>query len=143
MRISPKRESILDDGWYPATIGEVEERETKFGEKLLFPFEVDAGDVGVVAIDVWISISDHPKANLVKWAKQLFGDREFDTVEFTDAKVEVFVEEAENADGEVKNYVRKLRPEKGNTNGKPKPKSPKPKGGDVTIDEGDFENLPL
>jgi hypothetical protein len=109
--------------------------------RILFPFEVDAGEVGIVAIDAWVSISDHPKANLVKWAKQLFGDREFDTDEFVGAEVEAFVEAGESKDGDPKNYVRKLRPAKGN--GKPKPKSPKPKGGDVTIDEGDFENLPL
>jgi hypothetical protein len=136
MKISPKRDHILDDGWYPATIGEVEERETKFGEKFLFPFEVEAGDLGIVAIDAWISISDHPKANLVKWARQLFGDREFDTDEFVGADVEAFVEAGENADNEPKNFVRKLRPAK--ANGKPKPGD-----SDVTIDEEDFDNLPL
>jgi hypothetical protein len=37
-KIRPKKETIIEDGWYPAEIGQVEERETKFGEKLLVPF---------------------------------------------------------------------------------------------------------
>ena len=81
MHVKPKKETIIEDGWYPAKIAEVQERETKFGEKLLVPFDVDAsGDT--IAIDARLSLSDHPKSNLVKWAKQLFGDREFDTDEF-------------------------------------------------------------
>ena len=63
-KIRPKKETIIEDGWYPAEIGEVEERETKFGEKLLVPFEVDAGG-DTIAIDAWLSLSDHPKSNLV------------------------------------------------------------------------------
>jgi hypothetical protein len=134
VQIKPKREEIIEDGWYPAEISSVEQRETKFGEKLLFTFEVDAGDKGTVAIDAWLSISDHPKANLVKWAKQLFGDREFNTDEFVGAKVEAFVEAGENADGEPKNVVRKLRLAKGKGKGKPK-------SDDIQIDEEDFNDL--
>ena len=138
MHVKPKKETIIEDGWYPAEIGDIEERETQFGEKLLFPFEVDAGDEGVVAIDAWISPSDHPKANLVKWGKQLFGDREFDTDEFIGAKVEAFVEVGENKDGEPKNMVRKLRPAK-----KGKGKAPKSGKAEVEIDESDFDSIPL
>lgn len=142
VHVKPKKETIIKDGWYPAEIGEVEERETKFGDKLLVPFEVDDGDGGVVAIDAWISPSDHPKSNCVKWAKQLFGDREFDTDEFTGQKVEAFVEEGETQDGESKNYVRKLRPlQASEATGKAK------KGGGkkekVEIDESDFEDIPF
>jgi hypothetical protein len=72
MHVKPKRETIIEDGWYPAEIGQVEERETKFGEKLLVPFEVDAGG-DTIAIDAWLSVSDHPKSNLVKWAKNSSG----------------------------------------------------------------------
>jgi hypothetical protein len=32
MHVKPKKETIIEDGWYPAEIGQVEERETKFGE---------------------------------------------------------------------------------------------------------------
>src|SRR5215203_2449321 len=124
MHVKPKRETIIEDGWYPAEIGQVEERETKFGEKLLVPFEVDTGG-DTIAIDAWLSLSDHPKSNLVKWAKQLFGDREFDTDEFAGLRCEVFVEEGEDSEGSPKNFIRKLRPAK------------KGKG------ESDFEDIPL
>lgn len=139
VHVKPKKETIIEDGWYPAEIGEVEERETKFGEKLLFPFEVDAGEDGVIAVDAWLSISDHPKANLVKFAKQLFGDREFDTDEFINAKVEAFVEAGENADGEPKNFVRKIRPAKEAK----QTKKVKANTEGVKIDESDFEDIPF
>lgn len=136
MHVKPKKETIIEDGWYPAEIGEVEERETKFGEKLLVPFEVDAGEEGIIAIDAWLSLSDHPKSNLVKWAKQLLGDREFDTEELSGTKLEAFVEEGEGQDEEPKNFIRKVRPAKGAN-------KPKKDEGEVTIDESDFNNLPL
>jgi hypothetical protein len=126
-KIKPKKETIIEDGWYPAEIGQVEERETKYGEKLLVPFEVVAGG-DTIAIDAWLSVSDHPKSNLVKWAKQLFGDREFDTDEFAGLGCEVFVEEGEDSEGSSKNFIRKLRPA---MKGKPKQ------------DESDFEDVSL
>jgi hypothetical protein len=135
MHVKPKRETIIEDGWYPAEIGQVEERETKFGQKLLVPFGVDAsGDT--IAIDAWLSVSDHPKSNLVKWARQLFGDREFDTEEFAGLRCEVFVEEGEDSEGSPKNFIRKLRPAK---KGKGKPKQDE----DIGTDESDFEDVPL
>jgi hypothetical protein len=134
-KIRPKKETIIEDGWYPAEIGQVEERETKFGEKLLVPFEVDAsGDT--IAIDAWLSLSDHPKSHLVKWAKQLFGDREFHTDEFAGLRCEVFVEEGEDSEGSPKNFIRKLRPA---MKGKGKPKQHE----DIGIDESDFEDIEL
>lgn len=138
VHVKPKKETIIEDGWYSAEIGDVEERETKFGEKLLVPFEVDAGGDTIV-IDAWLSLSDHPKSNLVKWAKQLFGEREFDTDEFANQRVEVFVEEGENTDGEPKNFVRKLRPLNPET-GKAKKTGKKE---NVEIDESDFEDIPF
>jgi hypothetical protein len=132
VKVKPKQEQIIEDGWYPALIGDVEERETKFGEKLLVPFEVDANG-STIAIDAWLTISDHPKSNLVKWAKQLFGDREFDTEELAGMQVEVFVEEGESGDGDPKNFIRKLRPLKG----------AKKKEKDIGVDESDFEDIPF
>lgn len=137
-KIKPKHETIIEDGWYVALIGDVEERETKFGEKLLVPFEVEVGGQ-TIAIDAWLSISDHPKSNLVKWAKQLLGDREFDTDELAGLSCEAFIEEGENADGEPKNFVRKLRPAKKTKAGR----GAKAEKAEVEIDESDFDNIPL
>lgn len=139
-KIQPKSERLLKPGWYPAEIGEVEERETKFGTKLLVPFEVTDNE-GTVGIDAWLSISDHPKSNLVKWAKQLFGDREFDTDELTDIECEASVVEGEDSEGNPKNKISKLRPlKKGKAGGKANGKGEKE---EVTISEEDFNDLPL
>jgi hypothetical protein len=140
MKINPKAETILEDGWYPATIGEVEEKDTKFGERLMVPFDVDPGDDTVVDITAFISFSDHPKSNVVKWGKALFGDRAFDTDEFTGLNCEVFVEEGEDADGQPKNFIRKVRPPKAATaNGKAKEKG----ADDVDLNEADFDEIPF
>jgi hypothetical protein len=154
VQINPKEERILEDGWYPATIDEVEEKDTKFGDRLMVPFIVE-DDGSEVEITAFISFSDHPKSNVVKWGKALFGNRPFDTDEFSGQTCEVFVEEGEDSDGQQKNFVRKLRPRKdgGKAKAKGKPKLPTnpefeeakrkreaARDGDV---EDDFDDLPL
>lgn len=107
--INPKAEKIIEDGWYPATIGETKMQDTKFGEKVLVPFDVMDGDGEIVDITAFLTLSDHPKSNVVKWGKSLFGDRPFDTDEFDGVKCEVFVEEGEDNEGQAKNFIRKVR----------------------------------
>lgn len=136
MKINPKAEVLLADGWYTATIGEVEEKDTKFGERLMVPFDVEDGDDTIVDITAFISFSDHPKSNVVKWGKALFGDRAFDTDEFTSVRCEVFVEEGEDADKQPKNFIRKVR--------KPKSGGKKPAKDSATeANEADFDNIPF
>ena len=112
MRITPRIEKIIDDGWYPAKICTVENKDTQFGERLMVPFEVEAGG-DVVEIMAFLSYSDHPKSNLVRWAKTLLGDRPFDTEEFSGVECEVFVEVGEDKEGNAKNFVRKVRQRSG------------------------------
>lgn len=140
MKINPTTEMIIEDGWYPATIGNVEERDTKFGERLMVPFNVDAGDNTVVDITAFISFSNHPKSNVVKWGKALFGERAFDTDEFSGTPCEVFVEEGEDSEGQPKNFIRKVRPLKA-AKGKAQAAS---KSGQTLSDETeeDFEKIP-
>jgi hypothetical protein len=143
VRINPKADVVIQDGWYPATIGDVEEKDTKFGERLMVPFDVDPGDGTLVDITAFISFSDHPKSNVVKWGKALFGERAFDTDEFAGVQCEVFVEEGEDSDGAPKNFIRKVRPLKGDTKGKSKVKA----GSTVAVGEeeeqADFSDLPF
>lgn len=137
VQINPKAEIIIEDGWYPFTIQGVEDKETQFGDKLMLPFQVDAGaELGAVEITAFVSFSDHPKSNVVKWGKALFGDRPFDTDEFEGATGEAFVEEGEDKDGQPKNFIRKVR------KGKKAAGSGKKK---TEVDEGeaDFEEIPL
>jgi hypothetical protein len=136
VQINPKEERNLEDGWYPAEIGQVSEMDTKFGERLLVPFEVEADEATTVEIPAWISFSDHPKSNVVKWGRALLGNRSFDTDEFTGLLCEVFVEEGEDDEGNAKNYVRKVRPRKGDGRAKSKAKAP---AGDPEADFGDID----
>ena len=112
MTITPKIETIIDDGWYPAKIGTVENKDTQFGERLMVPFEVESGG-DMVEITAFLSYSDHPKSNLVRWAKALFGDRPFDTDEYSGVECEVFVELGEDKEGNPKNSVLKVRRRRG------------------------------
>lgn len=139
VRINPKTEEVLPDGWYHATIGEVEEKETKFGDRLMVPFDVEAGDGAVVDITAFISFSDHPKSNVVKWGKALFGERAFDTDEFTDVQCEVFVEEGEDSEGQPKNFIRKVRPLKGDR----EPKAPESGKEEADVNDEDFDQIPF
>lgn len=132
VQINPKAEVIIEDGWYPFTIEGVEDKETQFGDKLMLPFQVDAGKEGTIEITAFVSFSDHPKSNVVKWGKALFGDRPFDTDEFEGATGEAFVEEGEDKEGLPKNFIRKVR--------KPK-KAGKKK--EPELDESDFDEIPI
>lgn len=134
VQINPKAEVIIEDGWYPFTIEGVEDKETQFGDKLMLPFQVDASGAneGTVEITAFVSFSDHPKSNVVKWGKALFGDRPFDTDEFEGATGEAFVEEGEDKEGQPKNFIRKVRQAK--------------KAGKTTkadVEEPDFSDIPV
>jgi hypothetical protein len=114
MRINPKSVKIIEDGWYPAKIGEVEDKKTQFGECLMLPFDVET-DGEVVEIAAFLNYSDSPTSNMVKWGKALFGDGPFDTEDFSGVECEVFVEEGEDKEGSPKNYIRKVRLRKDNS----------------------------
>lgn len=135
MRIEPKADVLLEDGWYSATIGEVEEKDTEHGERLMVSVDVEPGDGTIVDVTAWLSLSDHPKSNMVRWGRGLFGDRPFDTDEFSNVKCEVFIEESTDKKGEPKNYIRKLR--------RPKKDGNEAKVGAKSEDDEDFSNLPF
>ncbi len=137
-QVNPKAEKILEDGWYKASIGETEMKDTKFGERLMVPFDVEADDE-TVEITAFISLSNHPKSNVVKWGKALFGERPFDTDEFSGLRCEVFVEEKEDDEGAPKNYIRKLRPAKGEKQAA-RPAAPKT---DAEQTDEDLEEIPF
>lgn len=137
MRVTPKKEKIIEDGWYKAEIGDTEDKDTQFGEKLMVPFNVEA-DGDVVEITAFISYSDSPKSNMVKWATGLWGEGVFDTDDFAGTVCEVFVEEGEDKEGSPKNFVRKVRKAKGQTG---KQKSPAKQ--EVEKQEENFDDIPI
>lgn len=134
-QINPQADVLIEDGWYSATIGDIEEKDTKHGERLMVPFNVEPGDDAIVDITAFLKFSNHPKSNVVKWGKALFGERPFDTDEFSGVKCEVFVEEGEDQDGQPKNYIRKVR--------KPKKDAVKAGGKADDATEEDFSDLPF
>ncbi len=59
-----KVEKILDDGAYDARLMNVEQKETKFGDRLMWTFEVNGENTEVVG---FTSMSPSTKAKAYQW----------------------------------------------------------------------------
>jgi hypothetical protein len=70
-RMDVKVERVLEDGDYDAKLTNVERKETKFGERLMWTFEVDGENVEVVG---FTSISPSTKAKAYQWAAAIMGE---------------------------------------------------------------------
>lgn len=137
VRIAPTTEEILPDGWYPATFGIIEEKETeKYGLKLMIPIEIE-GPNGIVELTKWSAKSNHPKANIVKYGRPIFEGRPFDTEELEGVKCEIYVIEDTDDSGALKNDITKVRKTKDTRVGKLAP----PKKSKV--EEEDFSSIPF
>src|SRR5688500_9526988 len=64
-RMDVKVEKVLEDGAYDARLINVEQRETKFGERLMWTFEVAGENTEVVG---FTSMSPSTKAKAYQWA---------------------------------------------------------------------------
>ena len=60
-----KVEKVLEDGAYDAKLINVEQKETKFGDRLMWTFEVDEENTEVVG---FTSMSPSTKAKAYQWA---------------------------------------------------------------------------
>ena len=106
-----REEKVLEDGAYPAQLVNVEQKETKFGERLVWTFEVSSENTEVVG---FTSMSPSTKAKAYQWAAAIMGE--------IDAKIgwgpedvigggcTVVLEVAEDAQGTEKNKVVKVKP---------------------------------
>ena len=66
-----KVDRVLEDGTYVATLDKVEEKDTKFGERLMWTFRIpDEDDTTVVG---FTSMSPSTRANAYQWAAALMG----------------------------------------------------------------------
>lgn len=123
MRIDVKKEEVLEEGVYEATITGLEEHETDFGERLMWKL-MTKENVEVVA---WTSFSQSPKGNLVKYATAVLGDvsNGFDTDDLIGKPCRAAVDVAQDKDGEDKNKVTAIKaPKKGQkANAEPEAKS--------------------
>lgn len=144
MRIDVKKEEVLEEGVYEATITGLEEHETDFGTRLMWRL-MTKENVEVVA---WTSFSDSPKGNLVKYATAVLGDVSggFDTDDLIGKPCRAAVDVGQDKDGEDKNKVTAIKaPKKGQkANAAPEPVATS-EADDSEGSEGeeDFNSIPF
>ena len=110
-RMDVKVEKVLEDGAYDARLVNVEEKETKFGDRLMWTFRVDGEDAEVVG---FTSMSPSTKANAYQWAVAIAGEIDpklgWGPEDLIDGECVVVLEAAEDAQGTAKNKVVKVKP---------------------------------
>jgi hypothetical protein len=110
-RMDVKVEKVLEDGVYDAKLTNVEQKETKFGERLMWTFEVDGEGVEVVG---FTSMSPSTKAYAYQWASAIGGEIDpklgWGPEDLIGGECVVVLEVAEDAQGTEKNKVVKVKP---------------------------------
>jgi hypothetical protein len=106
-----KVEKILEDGTYDARLVNVEQKETKYGERLMWTFEVDGEGAEVVG---FTSMSPSTKAKAYQWAVAIAGEIDpksgWGPEDLIGGECVVVLEAAEDAQGTEKNKVTKVKP---------------------------------
>ena len=110
-RMDVKVEKVLEDGAYDAKLVNVEQKETKFGERLMWTFEVAGENTEVVG---FTSMSPSTKAKAYQWAAAIAGEIEpklgWGPEDLIGGECVVVLEAAEDAQGTEKNKVVKAEP---------------------------------
>jgi hypothetical protein len=137
-RMDVKVEKVLEDGAYEAKLVNVEQKETKFGDRLMWTFEVAEEDTEVVG---FTSMSPSTKAKAYHWAVAIMGEIDaklgWGPEDLIGGECVVVLETAEDAQGTEKNKVVKVKPPKKDRTGTTIPIR-KP-----TDTEGDVVQIPL
>jgi hypothetical protein len=112
-RMNVKVEKVLEDGTYDAKLVNVEQKETKFGDRLMWTFEVDRENTEVVG---FTSMSPRTKAKAYQWAVAIAGEIDpklgWGPEDLIGGECIVVLEGAEDAQGTEKNKVVKVKPPK-------------------------------
>ena len=137
-RMDVKVEKILEDGVYDAKLVNVEQKETKFGDRLMWTFEVDGEGAEVVG---FTSMSPSTKAKAYQWAAAIAGEIDprlgWGPEDLVGGECVVVLEAAEDAQGTEKNKVVKVKPpRKGKINAADREE-------DSQGPEGDLVQIPL
>jgi hypothetical protein len=110
-RMDVKVEKVLEDGAYDAKLINVEQKETKFGDRLMWTFEVDGENTEVVG---FTSMSPSTKAKAYQWAVAIAGEIDpkvgWGPEDLIGGECVVVLEAAEDAQGSEKNKVVKVKP---------------------------------
>jgi hypothetical protein len=106
-----KEEKVLNDGAYDARLTNVEQKETKFGVRLMWTFEVNAENTEVVG---FTSMSPSTKAKAYQWASAIAGEIDpklgWGPEDLIGGECVVVLEAAEDAQGIEKNKVVRVKP---------------------------------
>ena len=135
-RMEVKVEKVLEDGAYNAKLTNVEQKETKFGDRLMWTFEVDGENTEVVG---FTSMSPSTKAKAYQWAVAIAGEIDpksgWGPEDIIGGECVVVLEAAEDAQGTEKNKVVRIKP----------PRRNKPTASEREVDSsgGDLVQIPL
>src|SRR5215216_231026 len=112
-RMDVKVEKVFEDGAYDAKLVNVEQKETKFGDRLMWTFEVAEEGAEVVG---FTSMSPSTKAKAYQWASAIVGEIDprlgWGPEDLIGGECVVVLEAAEDAQGTEKNKVVKVKPPK-------------------------------
>jgi hypothetical protein len=112
-RMDVRVDKVLEEGAYDARLVNVEQKETKFGDRLMWTFEVDRENTEVVG---FTSMSPSTKAKAYQWASAIAGEIDpkigWGPEDLIGGECVVVLEAAEDAQGAEKNKVVKVKPSK-------------------------------
>lgn len=134
-RMNVRVDEVLEEGSYPAVLENVEEKETKFGERLMWTFRLTEENAEVVG---FTSMSPSTRANAYQWAVAIAGEIDpkggWGPEDIIGGKCIVVLELTEDAQGAEKNKVVRVKPLK---NGGARPESGE------SPDDPDFTGIPF
>jgi hypothetical protein len=132
-RMDVKVEKVLEDGAYNAKVFNVEDKETKFGSRIMWTFDLPSENTQVVG---FTSMSPSTKAKAYQWASAIMGEIDpkvgWGPEDLIGGECFVVLETTEDAQGIEKNKVVKVKPpKKGKTGTANSSREPKESEGDV------------
>jgi hypothetical protein len=109
-RMDVKVERILEEDTYEAILDNIEQKETKFGERLMWTFRIPSEDDATVV--GFTSMSPSTKAHAYTWAAAIMGEidhkRGWGAEDVIGGKCRVSLGSYEDAQGIEKNKVEKV-----------------------------------
>ncbi len=132
-RMNVRIEKVFGEGPYRAVLVNVEEKETKFGKRLMWTFLLLGENAEVVG---FTSVSPSTKANAYRWAAAIMGEIDpkegWGPEDVVGGECVVVLEVAEDANGQEKNKVVRVKPpRKGKTGTADSPQESEDTEGDV------------
>jgi hypothetical protein len=110
-RMDVKVEKVLEDGAYDAKVFNVEDKETKFGSRIMWTFDLPSENTQVVG---FTSMSPSTKAKAYQWASAIMGEIDpkvgWGPEDLIGGECVVVLEAAKDAQGAEKNKVVKVKP---------------------------------